>query len=112
MMNESMSSGRDPGESLPHHEMRLLVGDDIYAWMGNDTVLIVQCNDGLWTIGRGRLTADSLRDVRTWSFSSQRSALGQIRRLVSEAIGNADQAVEAAQAWMVDLGDASHPYSS
>lgn len=85
--------------------MRLFVSADIYAWTGNDIVLIVQSDRGVWMIARGWLREDTLRDVRTWSFSSQGSALGQIRRLVREADGNAEQAVEVAQAWMADCGE-------
>lgn len=111
-MNERSTSSRKWGESLPIHQMRLLVGDDIYAWMANGTVLIVQCNGGVWTIACSLLIGDTLRDVRLRSFSSHRSALGHIRRLVGDATGDADQAVEAAQAWMVEVSEASHPPSS
>lgn len=64
---------------------------DLIIWRGAGIAIVGENDGDRWIIARGWLAADQMTDVRRWVFSTPEAFSGQFRRLVSEAIGNADE---------------------
>ena len=71
---------------------------DIFAWRGDEVVLVADHSDGRWHLARSWAHGDRLVDVRRWSFATPEALAAQVRRLAREATGNVALAIEAAAA--------------
>jgi hypothetical protein len=66
----------------------------IFAWRGDEVVLLAERSADSWILARGWAYEDRLVHIRRWSFPTAGALAGQVRRLAREASGN--QAVGAA----------------
>lgn len=69
----------------------------LFTWRGGGIVLIGTHEDGHWVLARGWLRDDRLEHVRRWIFAQPIRFSGQVRRLVMEANGGAEDARDEAQ---------------
>ncbi|MGH2617534.1 MAG: hypothetical protein ACRDJC_20055 [Thermomicrobiales bacterium] len=60
----------------------------LFMWRGGGIVLIGELDQGRWVLARAWLQGDRLEHVRRWSFAAPIPFSGQVRRLISEAIGD------------------------
>jgi hypothetical protein len=61
----------------------------LFMWRGNGIVLMGTLDAGRWILARAWLQGDRLEYVRRWSFAQPIPFSGQVRRLITEASGNA-----------------------
>jgi hypothetical protein len=61
----------------------------LFLWRGNGIVLMGTLDAGRWILARAWLEGDRLEYVRRWSFAQPIPFSGQVRRLITEASGNA-----------------------
>lgn len=66
----------------------------IFAWRGDEVVLLAERSVDSWVLARGWAYEDRLVHIRRWSFPTAAALVGQVRRLAREATGN--QAIGAA----------------
>ena len=79
-----------------------LATTDLFAWSGDEVVLLAQREGDRWICARGWREDDRLVDVRRWTFATPLALANQVRRLAREATGNhlrASDAAVAALAW-------------
>jgi hypothetical protein len=62
---------------------------NLFMWRGSGIVLIGTHEEGRWVLARAWLQGDRLEYVRRWSFAQPIPFSGQVRRLITEANGNA-----------------------
>ncbi len=70
--------------------------EGLFTWRGAGIVLIGSRDEGRWVLARGWLEGDRLAHVRRWSFTQPVLFSRQVRRLVTEARGEAGDAGEEA----------------
>ncbi len=89
-------------QPIPPGEVASAVPAVPFAWRGGGVVLLGDLEGDRWVLARGWLRADTLTDVRRWSFADPVGLSRQVRRLVLEAIGDpvaARAQGDAALAW-------------
>jgi len=78
--------------------VRLSTDHELFAWRGDEVVLLAHRMSGGFVLARGWAYDDRLVDIRRWSYPAPAALAGQIRRLTREATGNHRIAAEAATA--------------
>lgn len=68
------------------------VRDALFGWRGSSVVLFGDYRDERWTVSRGWVEGDALKDVRRWTFAAPSAFAGQVRRLVLEATNDGTMA--------------------
>lgn len=89
--------------------VRLSTQEEMFAWRGDEVVLLAHWTPGGFILARGWAYDDRLVDIRRWSYPAPAALAGQIRRLTREATGNHRIAAEAATAaltWAHAIPDA------
>ncbi len=92
----------DPDQIQGLVGVRLSTDGELFAWRGDEVVLLAHRTPGGFVLARGWAYDDRLVDIRRWSFPAPAALAGQIRRLTREATGNhriAAEAATAALAW-------------
>jgi hypothetical protein len=95
----------DPDQMLTRAGVQMSSGGGIFAWRGDEVVLLAEHTPEAFVLARGWAYGDRLVDIRRWSFSDATGLAGQVRRLAREATGNyhiAADAAGAALAWAHD----------
>ena len=98
----------DPDQVLTRSGIQMSAEGGIFAWRGDEVVLLAQHTPEAFVLARGWAYGDRLVDIRRWSFSEASGLVGQVRRLAREATGNhhiATEAAGAALAWAHDQVD-------
>jgi hypothetical protein len=66
--------------------------DEVFGWRGSSVVLFGDYHDERWTVSRGWIEGDALKNVRRWTFAAPSAFAGQVRRLVLEATNDGTMA--------------------
>lgn len=93
---------RDLESGADRPGVHLSAEGDLFAWRGDEVVLLAQRTPLAFVLARGWAYDDRLVDIRRWSFPAPAALAGQVRRLAREATGNhrvAAAAATAALAW-------------
>ncbi|MFM9107363.1 MAG: hypothetical protein ACKOWF_11775, partial [Chloroflexota bacterium] len=59
--------------------------DALFGWRGSSVVVFGDYRDERWTVSRGWIEGDALRNIRRWTFGAPSAFAGQVRRLVLDA---------------------------
>lgn len=86
----------EPSHSTPG--VRMTSEGGVFAWRGDEVVLLAEHTAGGYVLARGWAYGDRLVDIRRWSFPTPPMLAGQVRRLAREATGNQRIAAVAAAA--------------
>lgn len=89
----------------PDDQPRVQTDSTLFAWHHRSVVLLAMPEGERWVVARGWRAGDRLAHVRRWTFPSATGLIRQLRRLVSEAGGDAHHAAwVAAEAlgWVAD----------
>jgi hypothetical protein len=98
----------DPDQLLARSGIQMSADGGIFAWRGDEVVLLAEYTSKAFVLARGWAYGDRLVDIRRWSFAEASGLVGQVRRLAREATGNygiAADAAGAALAWAHDQVD-------
>jgi hypothetical protein len=104
------------GHHLDEHEsdrvltrsgVQMSASGEIFAWRGDEVVLLAEHTPEAFVLARGWAYGDRLVDIRRWSFSDAAGLAGQVRRLAREATGNSHIAADAAGAALAWAGEQS-----
>lgn len=71
----------------------------LFVWRSGLSILIGQVEDERWVLARGWLEADTLSNVRRWSFADPVAFARQVGRLSAEVGDSPDDSVSAARSW-------------